>query len=737
LIVLLLGFHGAYQVRSGDAVLRARLAAEAAVQFYRENPDLELKRDLGMLPGAGAAEDIRLSHAEERAEIGYHRMTRRLRARTQAKFDELVDEAMAAYLEASPGWRHGLVPGETELSRIWLHVFYSDSSLALLVGLLFLGLTGFAVEKMLGSFFFSAFCVLSAAVTGFVFLAVHGNLGVPWSGPSGIIAGLVGLYAVVAFSGTTIPGWLVLPLWLFAENFLLRDAGSAGAESIPIYAEGAGLVLGMATGFLLPALQKKVAVQAEDSSENRIRSALGTATQLRGDGKPLDALALLEEELKKAPTNDDLIRSCWQLACEVREPGRVAPAMVILIRDLIRQGQLSQAVGLWLSVEAEALELQVGTQVLVRLGEALLDEGHPRVAVRTLEKSLGSSPSLSAALAVRVVMVARDLDPTLAGRAAMIALRDTHLNPDLAEDLKKLTAAASPAFAGDEPTLSLPEPTAEAPAPMIADSGAPTERRSETPADSMLERGLSFDHDADSSPDTGDMDLDPHALTADRLQESFNQGLPEDLLDGESEHSPSSGGDIASLDPNAFSVSDLQDEVGDLGLEHVEPSAAMPEPSPEQDQEELADTDVDLFPNLRQIEAVAGVPISLGEEGLKFEIGDEGKKRIPYHRIQALSVGAVSGLSSKPVIVIDLVLNWLDVGSSTLKLIRFRSDNFNPVRLMPESQSPLTAISAFFGEILSRSDAIPIPNAQAVRGQPFATYRDLAHYHREALNAEG
>jgi hypothetical protein len=574
-------------------------------------------------------------------------------------------------------------------------------------------------------------------VTGWVFLVAHGDLGIPWSGPSGIIAGLVGFYTVVAFSGMMIPGWLVLPLWLFAENFLVRNAWGAGAESIPVFAQGAGLALGMATGFLLPALRKKAAAQPEESPARRIRSVLGTATQLRGDGKPLEALALLEEELEKAVGNRDLITSCWALACEVHDPGRVTSAMVSLIRDRIRQGQLSEAVELWLSLEAEVPDAQMGTQVLVRLGEALLDEGHPEVAVRTLEKSLASSPPLSAALAVRVVMVARDLNPTLAGRAALIALRDTHLNPDLVEDLKELTTAAGSVIAGEEPSLSLPEPVAEAPPPMIAQSDAPTEPGSERSAGSVAPHELSLDDGARSSLDVGEMDLDPHALTAERLQESFNEDLPEELLDGGSGLSPTPDDELGSLDPNALSISDLQEDVSSSEPELGGTNAVNSQSAPELDQEELEDTDVDLFPSLRRVEAVAGVPVSLDEEGLKFETGDHGKKRIPYDRIQALSVGAVSGLSSKPVIVVDLVLNWMDVGSATLKLVRFRSDGFNPVGLMPDSSSPLAAIGAFLEELLTRTGAIPIPTAEGVRGQPFATYGDLAHYHREALNAEG
>ncbi len=107
--------------------------------------------------------------------------------------------------------------------------------------------------------------------------------------------------------------------------------------------------------------------------------------------------------------------------------------------------------------------------------------------------------------------------------------------------------------------------------------------------------------------------------------------------------------------------------------------------------------------------------------------------QIEFARIDALSAAAVRGLSAKPVIIIDIVLNWMMLPDEPLKVIRLRSDTFNPSKLFPDSPSPLESIRAMLDRILESSGATPLPDPSAARGQPFASFESLEAYQRTVL----
>ena len=104
-----------------------------------------------------------------------------------------------------------------------------------------------------------------------------------------------------------------------------------------------------------------------------------------------------------------------------------------------------------------------------------------------------------------------------------------------------------------------------------------------------------------------------------------------------------------------------------------------------------------------------------------------------YDRIAAISVVAVSNLGPKPVILVDLILNWMSLSDEPLRIIRLRGDRFDPRRLVPEQAAPVDALRAIIERLLRASNATPLPDIQSAKGLPFAGFDDLASYHRDVL----
>jgi membrane associated rhomboid family serine protease len=137
----------------------------------------------------------------------------------------------------------------------------------------------------------------------------------------------------------------------------------------------------------------------------------------------------------------------------------------------------------------------------------------------------------------------------------------------------------------------------------------------------------------------------------------------------------------------------------------------------------------------RVLDVVRATPIELDGEGVQIATHGGNKKRVPYDRIQAVSVGAVQGLASKPVLVVDLALNWRDSREGRLRVIRLRGDQFDPRRVMP-AHSPLEAFRGLIRMLLERSEAVPLPDRRSALGLPFASFDGLSLYQHTVLVAE-
>jgi hypothetical protein len=146
---------------------------------------------------------------------------------------------------------------------------------------------------------------------------------------------------------------------------------------------------------------------------------------------------------------------------------------------------------------------------------------------------------------------------------------------------------------------------------------------------------------------------------------------------------------------------------------------------------------IEIEMRVRVLDTIDAVPIELGGDGVHFATATGQNKLVRYDRIQAVSVAAVQGLSEKPVLIVYLVLDWHATASDRLRVIRLRADRFDPRRVVPGVGSPVDALRQMVATVLSRSRGVPLPDAAAAGGMPFASFPELALYQRLVLQAEG
>jgi membrane associated rhomboid family serine protease len=144
---------------------------------------------------------------------------------------------------------------------------------------------------------------------------------------------------------------------------------------------------------------------------------------------------------------------------------------------------------------------------------------------------------------------------------------------------------------------------------------------------------------------------------------------------------------------------------------------------------------IEVDTRMRSLDVVHAVPIDLDDEGLHVATQGGLKKRIRFERIEAVGVGGVRGIEDRPILMIDLVLNWMSPSYETLRVVRLRSDRFD-AREIVDSTSPLDALRLIAMTVLERAEAVPLPNRDAALGRPFATFDSIGSYSMQVLTAE-
>ncbi len=137
-----------------------------------------------------------------------------------------------------------------------------------------------------------------------------------------------------------------------------------------------------------------------------------------------------------------------------------------------------------------------------------------------------------------------------------------------------------------------------------------------------------------------------------------------------------------------------------------------------------------------RIKITPALPVALDVLGLRVRFEGGAPSLVEWTSIQAVGVGLVAGLGPKPVVVIDLALNWADSPDGAIEVMRLRSDAFRARELVSGSASAPEALRALLAELLARSGAVPLPDPAGAHGLPFRDYDSPGAYEEAVLLAE-
>jgi membrane associated rhomboid family serine protease len=173
-------------------------------------------------------------------------------------------------------------------------------------------------------------------------------------------------------------------------------------------------------------------------------------------------------------------------------------------------------------------------------------------------------------------------------------------------------------------------------------------------------------------------------------------------------------------------------------IEGAESAAASQAPTPQDALQPTAKVDSSLSgPRFSGVKIVEGMAARLGDNGLFLKVTDERMIELKYARVEALaSAMVVRSLGQSPEVVIDLVLNWSHVGDEALRIVRLRTDGFDPCSLLDEEVGVEEAYRILLGKLFDHTGAVPLPDEESARGRPMRVFSDLETYQREVLEVD-
>jgi membrane associated rhomboid family serine protease len=605
----------------------------------------------------------------------------------QAKLDRLVERAVAGpgaedlATADHPYWRWGLVPGSAGLVTLVSHQFLHGGWLHLVGNLFLLLLVAPAIEDRWGRPLFLAFYLVGGAAGGLAHLAMN-DVVIPMIGASGAIAAVLGAFAVrfattqMRFAYFFFVGFRILRGTFQAPAWIMLGVWFAN-ELLQAWWTSAG---GLATG---------VAYWAHVGG---FACGAGAAFALVRSGVVERYIEPKLEEKVTLARGNPLV----QQALEARERGDAERAWTLLEAEARRAPRDPDVqLAFWDAAVAcgRAAEAAPGFARFVR---GLAAAGDLAQAARAWSELVNAAPDALAdpATLVKLVPTLREDDP----ERATLALRHAVDPRAAAVTAGTLLRVVDLARASDPPT-----------------------------ALRAARRALGV----------AELDEAKRSRLAALVAELAGQGVAE--LEAQAVPARAAG-----PPPAANAVASGGSSAGVPAERPARPVPIEitldPELATDRPLEIVRD---DPTPAPLSLRALAGWserkvseadPLALREDGIALQLSPERRVLLAWAKVQALAVAGVRDLGRKPVLVLDLLLNWNDLdGEGPLQLVRLRSDRFDARRLAPGAPSQTEALRLVASLVLERSGATPLPDAESARGRPFRVYEALAAYEREVL----
>lgn len=571
------------------------------------------------------------------------------------------------------------------------------------------------------------------------------------------IASLTPLPERLTIRSLQIPAGLVPAVWLVASAAVTLWLHAIGVRNdLSISAMAGGLVFGALVTVAVSAL-RTVKAHGAESIEPALEiapeahSQLDQALAARDAGDIDHAFALFKSEAESHPRDLERTRHYWKAAVSTGQASSAADHVAGQLRALIRQGNFVTAAELWRKLAEQLPDHRLAPRDLIKLVDPMLAQDEIEFASAALRQCITAPRAeVTVGLALQVLDYAETLDSFTALTAARNALEFPDLHASKRARILALVneldpeGQPRPALEAEERVITQPVDVHGArlalePVP-IAASLPPPESEPEAAIHTsaiLSNEEPSFETDVFNLLPAWEVDSDSAHEEPELISTLLNEpAVPAAELPASPDPELTIAPYLATPPPSIAPPPPLERANKPHASARAETDAPPETAStPTQDGAEVP-VDLSSLPRFDALVSVAAVPTEVRDDVLYFELDNGRRAKVSYNQIQALSVAALRDISSKPVVVIDLLLNWNELGDAPLRSIRMRSDQFDPTRLVASSDTPTLALRAFLAVLLERSGALALPDRSAVVGSSFRVFKFMRTYQRRVLKVD-
>lgn len=365
-----------------------REALREALVYHAEHPYLEVHAPIDSIIGS-ARVHVKNPRGKPSSEEA--------RAHEQTQLDAL-GRTYKEKQQDRPLFHYGYVPKRGDVVQIFTHLFLHGGWLHLISNMWFLWLCGVNLEDRWGRNVFAPFYVVAGIAAALTELLFGGIPDVPRIGASGAVAGAMGAFLIIhaktQIRFVTFIAWkmvfftarayLMLPLWFASEVFYFYFAKPG---TVAHGAHVGGFLFGTVVALILrqTGVDQKLDSAVEEKITVKQDPRIVRASDLVNEGKPGEAITLLDEVIAESPTNIDAQLEMLRAAKAAKMTEREIAAYARLMQLYVREKQNEPAVTLFRELQTEKRLGELPAAVLMTMAHVLEKGGMERESAQAYE----------------------------------------------------------------------------------------------------------------------------------------------------------------------------------------------------------------------------------------------------------------------------------------------------------------------------------------------------------------
>jgi len=286
----------------------------------------------------------------------------------QEELDRRAEEFIRA-MDELPFRRYGFIPQRRRLFNSVSYAFVHGGWMHLLFNLYLFYLLGYCIEDAWGRIIFTAFYILGAVISAYMYAFHFPDFAGPLIGASGAIAAVMGAFLVrfwkmkikfvwifwFIYGGVfKATAWVVLLIWLVIQvlnagfqQSMMKDFGLKGGGTA-YWAHVWGFIFGAVVAWTMKyfKVEERYVSPSLDRKDRYVDSRyalFNEALQLREEGKIAEAFERMIRAVEQDPLNESAGENLWEMGVLLKRQSEAREPYLKMVEAQIRQHQYERA----------------------------------------------------------------------------------------------------------------------------------------------------------------------------------------------------------------------------------------------------------------------------------------------------------------------------------------------------------------------------------------------------------